>query len=248
MNIYVAVVAVFLGFGIMSMAGLGAATLFIPIFYYAGIPLPEAISMGLLLNVVALGIATPGYVRAGAVNFRLGVPILVIAAVVAPFGARVSSVVDRDVLLGLFAGFLLISGTLMLFYRRPQRTWSVSRSVEVGTGVTVGGGVGFLAGLLGVGGGAFVLPVFHGMGLDPKHATGTTALVALASSLSGFVARATIGSLDITFAVATAVAAGAGAAVGSKLATSRLSASALKRTVALILWVMAVKMIWDVTT
>ena len=122
----------------------------------------------------------------------------------------------------------------------------MSRPVEIGTGVAVGSGVGFVAGLLGVGGGTFVLPVFHGMGLDPKQATGTTALIALASSLSGFIARASIGSLDVAFAVTTAVAAAAGATLGSRVALKRLSPVALKRTVAIILWVVAIKIIWDV--
>ena len=246
MNLAVAAVAVFLGFGVMSLAGLGAAILFIPIFYYSGTPLPEAISTGLLLNVVALGIATPSHLRAKTVNLRLGVPVLVVAAALAPLGARVSLAVDRNLLLGLFAGFLIVSGALMLFYQRPERTWSVPWAVEIGAGTAVGGGVGFLAGLLGVGGGAFVLPMFHGIGLDPKTATGTTALVALASSISGFASRATLGSLDVTFALVTAAAAAAGALISSRFATTRLSAGGLKKVVAVILWVIAIKMIWDV--
>jgi hypothetical protein len=121
----------------------------------------------------------------------------------------------------------------------------VARPVEIGAGTVVGGGVGFLAGLLGVGGGVFVLPVLHGVGLDPKTATGTTALVALASSISGFAARATLGSLDVTFAVVAAAAAGAGALVGSRLAVRRLSAGGLKSLVAVLLWIIAARMIWD---
>jgi uncharacterized membrane protein YfcA len=244
-SLVVAAAAVFVGFGVMSMAGLGAATLFIPIFYYTGTPLPEAISAGLLLNVAALGVAVPTHLRARTVNLRLGIPILVLAAAAAPFGARVSVAVNRHMLLVLFAGFLLASGALMLLYRRPGRVWSVPRPVEIGAGTAVGGGVGFLAGLLGVGGGVFVLPVLHGVGLDPKTATGTTALVALASSISGFASRATLGSLDVTFAVVTAVAAGAGALAASRITTTRLSAAALKRVVAVILWVIAAKMLWD---
>jgi len=247
-NLAVAAVAVFFGFGVMSLAGLGAATLYIPLFYYTGTPLPEAISTGLLLNVVALGITTPSHLRAKTVNLRLGIPILVAATALAPLGAGVSHAVERNLLLGLFAGFLVVSGALMLFYRRPERTWVVSRPVEIGAGTAVGGGVGFLAGLLGVGGGVFVLPVLHGIGLDSKTATGTTALVALASSISGFASRATLGSLDVTFAVVTATAAAAGVLVASRFATTRLTAGGLKKVVAIILWVIAVKMIWDVLT
>jgi uncharacterized membrane protein YfcA len=245
-NLAVAALAVFFGFGVMSLAGLGAATLFIPIFYYSGTPLPEAISTGLLLNVVALGIATPSHLRAKTVNLRLGVPILVVAAALAPLGANVSHAVERNLLLVLFAGFLVVSGALMLFYRRPERTRAVTRPVEIGAGTAVGGGVGFLAGLLGVGGGVFVLPVLHGIGLDTKTATGTTALVALASSISGFASRATLGSLDVTFAAITAAAAAAGVLVASRLSNTWLSAGGLKKVIAIILWVIAIRMIWDV--
>lgn len=248
MNLAVAALVVFVGFGVMSMAGLGAATIFIPIFYYTGTPLPEAISTGLLLNVAALGVAVPSHLRARTVNLRLGIPIMLLAVALAPVGARVSHSVDRDLLVGLFAGFLVISGGLMLWYRRPRRTWTVTRPVEMGAGSVVGSGAGFVAGLLGVGGGVFVLPVLHGVGLDPKTATGTTALVALASSISGFTARATLGSLDATFAVVAAAAAGAGALVGSRLAVRRLSAGALKRLVAVLLWAIAARMIWDLAS
>jgi len=247
-NVVVAAVAVFAGFGVMSMAGLGAAALFIPIFYFAGTPLPEAISTGLLLNVAALGIAVPGYVRAEAVNLRLGIPILVLAMALAPLGAGVSHGVNRELLLALFAGFLVVSGGLMLWYRRPRRDWAVPRPIEIGTGTAVGGGAGFLAGLLGVGGGVFVLPALHAIGLDPKTATGTTALVALASSISGFAARAALGSLDAGFALITAAAAAAGALIGSHFAVRRLSAGRLKQVVAVVLWIIAVRMIWDLAS
>jgi uncharacterized membrane protein YfcA len=247
-NVFLATAAVFAGFGIMAMAGLGAATLFIPIFYYAGTPLPEAITVGLLLNVVALGVAVPGYLRVRTVNLRLGMPILVLATALAPLGAWVSHSVNRDLLLGVLAGFLAISGTLMLFDRRQKLARTMPKSIEIGVGAGVGGGVGFLAGLLGVGGGAFVLPVLHGIGLAPRIAVGTTALVALASSVAGFVARAALGSIDVGFASATAMAAGAGALLGSHIAITRLSSRGLEMAVAVTLWLIAIKMGWDLAS
>ena len=245
MDLVIMAIVVFVGFGIMSMAGLGAATLFIPIFYYSGVPLPEAISTGLLLNIIALSFSLPHRLKAGKVNFRLGLPIIIAAALLAPLGAAVSHSINRNVLLGLFAGFLIISGASMLFYQRSSRTLKVSQPVEIGTGTAVGSAAGFLAGLLGVGGGAFVLPVLHGVGVEPHEASAITALVALVSSISGFAARASLGSLDVTFVVVTGIAAALGALVASRFAIKRLSPLALKRVVAVILWLIAVKMIWD---
>ena len=41
------------------MAGLGAAFLFVPLFYYLGVPLAEATPVALLLNVVEIKLPTP---------------------------------------------------------------------------------------------------------------------------------------------------------------------------------------------
>lgn len=244
MNIVVAALVIFFVFGLMSMAGLGAAMLVIPIFYFAGMPLPEAISIGLLLNIVSLGFTVPVHVRARTINYRLAVPIALMAVVLAPFGVAVSGSTDRDVLLALFSAFLVVSALAMLFYR-PSGAWNVARPVEIATGTAVGGSVGFLAGLIGVGGGAFVLPVLNGIGLEAQVASGTTAVVALASSLAAFLARASLGDLDYTFTLVMAIAAALGAFVASRFSTKRLSSTALKRVVAVILVLIAVKIVWD---
>jgi len=243
-NLIVASAVVFIVFGVMSMAGLGAAALFIPLFYYAGMPLDEAISTGLLLNIVSLGFSVPAHVKARTINLRLAAPIAFVAVLLAPVGAAVSHVTNRDVLLALFALFLLISAVMMLFYR-PRAEWDVARPVEVATGTAVGGVAGFLSGLLGIGGGSFVLPVLHGIGLDAKKAAGTTAVVALGSSVAAFIARASLSGLDVAPTAVMAVAAASGALVATRVSTQRLSATSLKKVVAVILVIIALKIIWD---
>ena len=96
----------------------------------------------------------------------------------------------------MFAAFLVFAGFMMLFYQAKKRERELSRAVEVSAGAGVGGVAGFLGGLLGVGGGNFILPVLNWLGLDAKVAAGTTALVVVFSSLSGFLGHATLGGLD----------------------------------------------------
>ena len=54
---------VFLFSGLLAMAGIGAAFLFVPFFYYLGVSLAEATPMALLLNVVSLLLAAINYWR-----------------------------------------------------------------------------------------------------------------------------------------------------------------------------------------
>jgi hypothetical protein len=61
---------VFIFSGLLTMAGLGAAFLFVPLFYYLGVPLAEATPTALLLNVVSLLFATINYWRGKLINWR----------------------------------------------------------------------------------------------------------------------------------------------------------------------------------
>ena len=104
---------------------------------------------------------------------------------------------------------------------------------------------GFLGGLLGVGGGNFILPVLNWLGLDAKAAAGTTALVVVFSSLSGFLGHATMSKLDPLFVGVMAVMAAIGSIIGSQLMKSKVSSSQLKRIIGILLWLIAAKMIFD---
>jgi uncharacterized protein len=96
-----------------------------------------------------------------------------------------------------------------------------------------------------VGGGNFILPVLNWLGLDPKVAAGTTALVVVFSSLSGFLSHATMSGLDLWFVGIVAVMAAAGSIVGSQLMKAKISNSQLKKIIGVLLFLIAAKMIFD---
>ncbi len=241
----ISAVLVFFFSGLLAMAGLGAAFLFVPLFYYLGVPLAEATPTALLLNVVSLMFAAFNYWRGKLINWRVGLPVLVTAVVLSPLGARLTAAVNKTVLLGLFAGFLVFAGAMMLFYKAKQREQALNRPLEIAAGAGIGSAAGFLGGLLGVGGGNFILPVLNALGLDAKVAAGTTALVVVFSSLSGFLGHATMGGLDPVFIGVMAVMAAAGSIAGSHIMKTSLSGSQLKRIIGILLWVIALKMIFD---
>ncbi|RIZ72174.1 MAG: sulfite exporter TauE/SafE family protein, partial [Methylococcales bacterium] len=125
------------------------------------------------------------------------------------------------------------------------REQALSRPVEIGAGMGVGTVAGFLGGLLGVGGGNFILPVLNWLGLDAKMAAGTTAMVVVFSSLAGFLGHATISGLDPWFIGIMAVMAAAGSIVGSQLMKTRISSTQLKKMIGVLLFLIAAKMIFD---
>jgi hypothetical protein len=230
---------------LLSMAGLGAAFLFVPFFYWMGVPLREAMATALLLNAISLAFASAVFIQGKLVRFRAALPIVIASVILSPAGAWSSQYVPRETLLWLFGAFLVFAGAMMLFYRpAPRYPGGHGGGREVALGAGVGGFAGYLGGLLGVGGGNLIVPVLTWLGYDPKVAAGTTAFVVVFASAAGFLGHVSLGGLDPAFLAATGAAAILGALAGSWLARFKLSSGQLKRVIGVLLWGIAVKIIW----
>ena len=71
----------------------------------------------LLLNAIAMTVASSTFIRKRLVVWRLVLPMLALAVLASPVGVHVAQGLDRTVLLGLFATFLLFAALMILFYR-----------------------------------------------------------------------------------------------------------------------------------
>jgi hypothetical protein len=241
----ISAIAVFFFSGLLAMAGLGAAFIFVPLFYYLGVPLSEAVPTALLLNVASMMFATLNYYRGGLINWRIGLPIMITAVLLAPLGAHTTPFVDKRLFLGMFSTFLVFAGIMMLFYKAKPRLTPLKRSVESGVGAVVGSVAGFLGGLLGVGGGNFIVPVLNWIGMDTKVAAGTTAMVVVFASFSGFLGHVTLGGLSPVFLGIMAAMSIGGSIVGSQMMKTKISSSQLKKVIGVLLMLIAAKMIFD---
>jgi uncharacterized membrane protein YfcA len=241
----VAAIITFLFTTILTIAGVGAAFILIPVFLAQGIPLLTAMSTALLLNSIAMIFASISFARDRLIVFKTALPILIVATVLSPLGARTAEHVPREVLLWLFVGFLLFAGSMMLFYKAKEKPVETDTKKLVGYGVGVGSFAGYLGGLLGVGGGNFIVPVLVWLGFDPKKASATTAFIVIFSSLSGFLGHATTGNINIWLLIFCALGSISGALAGAHLMRKKLSRQQVKSAIGIILYLIAIKMIWD---
>ncbi len=230
---------------VFSMAGLGAALILIPVFLAFGIELHTAMAVALLLNAVGMSVASATFVRKGLVEWRLVVPMVVLAVGLSPVGVWAAHGLDRDLLLWLFVAFLVFAALMMLLYQPKPRTTRASTAATLALGLPVGGAAGFIGGLLGVGGGNIIVPALVTAGLEPKRASASASFVVIFASLSGFLAHVQVARIDTALLAVTAVATIAGAALGAWLATERLSPGQLKRAIAVVLLLVAAKTTWD---
>ncbi len=228
---------------VLTVAGVGSAFIVIPTFYWLGVPLTEAMAIGLLLNAISMTFASANYIRYKLVLFRTALPIIALAVVFSPLGAWSTRFLPRKALVLLFVLFLVFAASMMLFYK-PKKKDAGDGGKELKTGIGLGIGAGYLGGLLGVGGGNLIVPALVWLGFDPKKASATTAFIVVFSSLAGFFGHAAIDNIDskmLTFAVLGSVS---GALAGSWLMHKKLDAGQVKRVLGIVLYAISIKMAW----
>jgi len=229
---------------VLTIAGVGAAFILIPVFITLGVDIHEAMATALLLNSIAMVFASRTFIKRRLVVFKTAIPILLVATILSPAGAYTSTFLSRNILLWLFVGFLLFAGSMMLFYRAKQKEMDSSSARLIGCGMGVGSFAGYLGGLLGVGGGNFIVPVLVWLGFDPKKASATTAFIVIFSSLSGFFGHASVGHMNITLLCITAVGSITGAILGAWLMGEKMKSRQVKTVIGVILYLIAARMIW----
>ena len=228
---------------LLTIAGVGAAFILIPVFIALGVDIHVSMATALLLNSIAMIFASYRFIKKKLIMWKTAIPILVIATILSPIGAFVSQGLDREMLLWLFVGFLLFAAGMMLLYQSKQREEESSKWKQVIYGLGVGAFAGFLGGLLGVGGGNFIVPVLVWLGYNPKKASATTSFIVIFSSFSGFLGHATVGHINFQLLLFTALGSAGGALTGSWLMTEKLKRQQVKLVIGIVLLGIAAKMI-----
>ena len=229
---------------LLTIAGVGAAFILIPVFMALGVDIHSAMATALLLNTVGMSVASVTFVRRGLVDWRITIPILLVATVLSPVGAHVSQGLDRTLLLWLFVGFLVFAALMMLLHTPRPREAAFGAGPLFGISMGVGGAAGFLGGLLGVGGGNIIVPTLVALGIDPKKASATSSFVVIFASFAGFLGHASMAGMNYPLLIWTALGSAGGAALGSWLMSDRLKGPQVKILIGIVLLAIAAKMAW----
>ncbi|TDW30041.1 sulfite exporter TauE/SafE family protein [Cryobacterium psychrophilum] len=232
--------------GLLGLVGGGGSILAVPALVYGvGLPLAVAIPTSLVVVGASSAVAVLPRLRGG-VNWRLALIVGASGTVTAFLGAAVNRLLDPRVLLLAFAAIMVFAGVRMLLPSTSTGgacalpgggvNWRTCLPKAIATGAVVG----FLTGLLGVGGGFLLVPALTlVLGLPMAVTVGTSLVIIVINSVAGFTAH--LGDLQIDWAVTAAFA---GTAMIASLAAGRLGRKIpdqiLKRGFAILVLVIAV--------
>ena len=206
-----------------ALSGKGAAAFQMPIFVWLGFPINTAKSVALFANTISLSTATFDNFRANRLDLKLGMPIIIFSFLFAPVGAYISTFIERNVLMWMFAVFLLYAGTTALIPKKAKSKTCHDRYPKFVYLSIIGALAGLVSGLLAVGGGGVIAALMLWLGCKAKKITMITALAVPFSSFSGFITYAIGGYISWPLIATVGVAALIGGYAGNKTAHSFLS-------------------------
>lgn len=227
-NTYFTPVLFFVIAFVFSMLGRGGATLYVPILFWLGMDLKtEAIPLGMLLNVANTAVPALTFGLKKMINWEIAIPFGLAMIAFAPLGAWLNINLPTKPIILILALFTAISIVPLIRNWHFKHELSPKRSIKVG--VFSGSILGFFAGLIGRGGGSFVVPLLYVIGLDMKIAAATSAFVVTCSGISSLLSHMTLQAQPQWLIwVPCVIAVLAGSQLGSRLMITKLKPSYLK--------------------
>lgn len=195
----------------------------------------------LLLNLFVSMVSFIQFYRAGHFNWKLFLPFALASIPFSFLGGLV--VVDATLYKQILGVFLLVPIARFLFFKNPDDK-AISTS-NVMLSLLIGSGIGFLSGLIGIGGGILLSPIvvlLHWA--NQKQVAAISALFIFVNSLAGLTGQLIKGvdfSTNMFLFVAIAFAGGMG---GAYVGAIRFNQNGLKNVLALVLLMAAYKLLF----
>ncbi|MGC9124085.1 MAG: sulfite exporter TauE/SafE family protein [Thermoplasmata archaeon] len=227
-----------------TLGGLGSAMVLVPIIFYLGFPIKEAKPVGLFISGISLIAATILNIKNKRIYFRMGIPIIISTPLFAFLGTLSTKFIPDKIVLIFFTIFLIISALFLAFSKSNNKAEdSYREKTDIITLIVIGAFVGFVSGLLGIGGGIIFSIIFIMFGFHPKKVIALTPLIVLFSSFTGFATYAIMGYINLDLIIFGGIASFLGGYLGTKVTHLKLNTTIIKRIIALFVAILVVKMI-----
>ena len=174
-----------------SSVGFGGGSTYLALLLIWGIPYFIFPVIALSCNILVVSGNCFNYIRAGNLNFRLLIPYLIGSIPMAYIGGSLP--IEKRLFEILLFVVLAVAGALLLFnFKSYENKEESCRKIPSLVSILIGMVLGFISGVVGIGGGVFLSPILFLIKADrPKHIVTTASLFILINSISGIMGQLT---------------------------------------------------------
>ena len=174
-----------------SSVGFGGGSTYLALMLIWEIPFYIIPILALCCNIIVVSGNSINYIRSGNLNLNLLVPYLVGSIPFAFFGASIS--ISKELFEIILFIILFIAGILLLIKNKSYDNDQIKiNSIPKAVSIFIGSVIGFVSGIVGIGGGIFLSPILFLMKAGyPRHIATAASLFILINSIFGVAGQLT---------------------------------------------------------
>ena len=174
-----------------SSVGFGGGSTYLALLVIWGIPYFIFPVIALSCNIIVVSGNCFNYIRAGNLNFKLLIPYLIGSIPSAYIGG--SLLIEKRLFeILLFLVLAAASALLLLNFKSYDDKEESYKKIPMPISILIGGVLGFISGIVGIGGGIFLSPILFLIRAGrPKHIVTAASLFILINSISGIIGQLT---------------------------------------------------------
>ena len=174
---------------IYSLVGFGGGSTYISLLAVFGISHTVAPSIALICNIIVVAGGTYHFFKNGHISFSFIFPFLLFSVPLAYIGGTI--IIEREFYQFILGIALLLSSMKMLLFKKGRfPAQECNFRPPFWCAFSIGGILGFVSGLVGIGGGIFLSPVLYLCKWgNPKKIAATATIFILINSISGLVGQ-----------------------------------------------------------
>lgn len=205
-----------------SSVGLGGGSSYTALMAIAVIDTLVIPMISLTLNLIVTTVGSYNFVRNKHARIRLIAPFLISSIPMAYIGGALK--LPKEVFYWLLLSSLLIMVARIYFWRDTVIKLKLSHRKKIAISLVAGSLLGLLAGIIGIGGGIYLVPLIIILGLGTeKEAAACGAIFIWLNSMSGMLSRLQYNSIDLTNYIPLLIAVLVGGSAGSFMGSFKLS-------------------------
>ena len=179
-----------------SSVGFGGGSSYIALLALTGIAYTEIRFISLLCNIAVVGGNVFYFQNQKVYNWKKVIPIVLFSVPMAFFGGAIR--ITENLFFILLGCTLICSAIIMGWSKKLIVDEKSTHDLSFYKNASYGGGIGFISGMVGIGGGIFLAPLLHFIRWDsPKKIAATASAFILLNSISGILGQ----SLNPSFSI-----------------------------------------------